>query len=235
MEAKDLAAALVGLPVFAGLNERELGRVVEAARRRKLDKDDTLFEQGDPPEAFFLLLSGRLKVGQVTPEGRHVIVRYIGPREMAGCVAVCGGLSYPGTAVAVEDSWVLAWSRMAVARLTERYPIIALNVMRIMGSRMQELQQRLREMQTERVERRIAHALARLAGQAGRRSESGVEIDFPLSRQDLAEMTGTTLHTVSRTLSAWEGQGILDLGRQRVTIVKPHAVVAIAGDLGDAA
>jgi len=235
MEAEDLAAALVGLPVFAGLNERELGRVVEAARRRKLDKDDTLFEQGDPPEAFFLLLSGRLKVGQVTPEGRHVIVRYIGPREMAGCVAVCGGLSYPGTAVAVEDSWVLAWSRMAVARLTERYPIIALNVMRIMGSRMQELQQRLREMQTERVERRIAHALARLAGQAGRRSESGVEIDFPLSRQDLAEMTGTTLHTVSRTLSAWEGQGILDLGRQRVTIVKPHAVVAIAGDLGDAA
>jgi len=235
MEAEDLAAALVGLPVFAGLNERELGRVVEAARRRELDKDDTLFEQGDPPEAFFLLLSGRLKVGQVTPEGRHVIVRYIGPREMAGCVAVCGGLSYPGTAVAVEDSWVLAWSRMAVARLTERYPIIALNVMRIMGSRMQELQQRLREMQTERVERRIAHALARLAGQAGRRSESGVEIDFPLSRQDLAEMTGTTLHTVSRTLSAWEGQGILDLGRQRVTIVKPHAVVAIAGDLGDAA
>lgn len=235
MEAGDLAAALVGLPVFAGLNERELGRVVGAARRRKLDKDDTLFEQGDPPEAFFLLLSGRLKVGQVTPEGRHVIVRYIGPREMAGCVAVCGGLSYPGTAVAIEDSWVLSWSRAAVARLTERYPVIALNVMRIMGSRMQELQQRLREMQTERVERRIAHALARLAGQAGRRSGSAVEIDFPLSRQDLAEMTGTTLHTVSRTLSAWEGQGILDLGRQRVTIVKPHAVVAIAGDLGDAA
>lgn len=231
MANRDLIAALMGQPVFAGLSETELDRVLAAGRRRKLGKEERLFAQGDPPEAFYLLLSGRLKVGQTTPEGRQVIVRYIGPQEMAGCVAVCGGLSYPGTATAIEDSWLLAWSRAAIGRLTERYPTIALNVMRIMSGRMQELQTRLREMQTERVERRIAHALARLAGQAGRRGATGVEIDFPLSRQDIAEMTGTTLHTVSRTLSAWEAQGILDLGRQRVTILKPHSVVAIAGDL----
>jgi CRP-like cAMP-binding protein len=84
---------------------------------------------------------------------------------------------------------------------------------------------------TERVERRIAHALLRLVRQAGRRVEAGVEIDFPLSRQDVAEMTGTTLHTVSRTLSAWESQGIVESGRQQVVIRKPHALVAIAEDL----
>jgi len=69
----------------------------------------------------------------------------------------------------------------------------------------------------------------------GRRTEAGIEIDFPLSRQDLAEMTGTTLHTVSRTLSAWEERGLVELGRQQVVIRQPHAVAAIAEDLPDEA
>jgi CRP-like cAMP-binding protein len=84
---------------------------------------------------------------------------------------------------------------------------------------------------TERVERRIARALLRLAHDAGRRVEGGVEIDFPLSRQDLAQMTGTTLFTVSRTLSAWETDGLIATGRRRVTILKPHGLVRIAEDL----
>jgi CRP/FNR family transcriptional regulator, nitrogen oxide reductase regulator len=105
--------------------------------------------------------------------------------------------------------------------------------MRIMGRRMTELQERLREMQTEQVERRIAHTLGRLVVQAGRRTREGIEIDFPISRQDLAEMTGTTLHTVSRTLSKWEGSGIVAGGRQKVVILQPHALVSIAEDLAD--
>ena len=83
--------------------------------------------------------------------------------------------------------------------------------------------------------KRIAHALGRLVVQAGRRTPDGIEIDFPISRQDLAEMTGTTLHTVSRTLSAWESEGIVASGRQKVVITQPHALVAIAGDLPDEA
>ena len=84
---------------------------------------------------------------------------------------------------------------------------------------------------TERVERRIAHALLRLAQDAGRRVEGGVEIDFPLSRQDLAQMTGTTLFTVSRTLIAWEAQGLIATGRRRVVIRQPHRLVRIGEDL----
>jgi CRP-like cAMP-binding protein len=83
-------------------------------------------------------------------------------------------------------------------------------------------------MSTEQVERRVAHALLRLAKQAGRRVEEGVEIDFPISRQDVAEMTGTTLHTVSRILSAWEQQGFVASGRQRITLREPHKLLTIA-------
>src|SRR3546814_8114989 len=112
--------------------------------------------------AFFVLEVGRLKVTQVTPEGQEIIVRYIGPKEMFGCVAVCGGLAYPGTATAVIDSWALGWTRRSIGELAQSYPQIALNAMRTMGGRLKDTQARLREMQTERVERRLAHGIARL-------------------------------------------------------------------------
>lgn len=217
--------------IFAGLPVRGFEQVIGLASRKKREKGDILFHQGDAAEAFHLILAGRVRVSQTTPEGQQVIIRYLGPRDIAGCVAVCGGVPYPATATAVEDCWMLSWTRSRIAELAEPYPVIALNAMRIMGGRMTELQARLREMHTERVERRIAHALGRLVVQAGRRTKEGIEIDFPISRQDLAEMTGTTLHTVSRTLSAWESAGIVLGGRQRVVIAQPHALVAIAQDL----
>ena len=83
-------------------------------------------------------------------------------------------------------------------------------------------------MSTQQVERRVAHALLRLAKQAGRKVEHGIEIDFPISRQDIAEMTGTTLHTVSRTLSAWEQQGLIESGRQRIVLRDPHRLFELA-------
>lgn len=227
-----IRAALEGqVQIFAGLPPEGLERAIGLARRGKLEKDQILFHQGDVAEAFHLILAGRIRVGQTTPDGQHVIIRYLGPREIAGCVAVCGGVPYPATATAVEDTWILTWARAGIAELAGDYPVIAVNGMRIMGGRNMELQERLREMQTERVERRIAHALGRLVVQAGRRTADGIEIDFPISRQDLAEMTGTTLHTVSRTISAWESAGIVLGGRQKVVIAKPHALVAIAQDL----
>ena len=102
------------------------------------------------------------------------------------------------------------------------------NTLQTVGQRLQEAHTRVIEMTTEEVERRIAHALFRLVKQAGRKVESGIEIDFPISRQDVAEMTGTTLHTVSRVLSAWEQQGLVESGRQRITIRDPHRLFGIA-------
>jgi CRP-like cAMP-binding protein len=84
------------------------------------------------------------------------------------------------------------------------------------------------EMSTQQVEQRIASAVMRLVQQSGRKTVEGVEIDFPITRQDLAEMTGSTLHTVSRLMSAWEEAGIVRSGRQRVTVTDPHALMLVA-------
>ena len=113
-----------------------------------------------------------------------------------------GLAQYPATATAVDDSVVLVWPSAAWPRLVEKHPALATNTLQTVGERLQDTHTRVIEMSTEQVERRVAHALLRLTQQAGRKIETGIEIDFPISRQDIAEMTGTTLHTVSRILSA---------------------------------
>jgi CRP-like cAMP-binding protein len=116
-------------------------------------------------------------------------------------------------------------------QLLETETAIAVNAVRFVADRLHDLQRRYRQAMTERVERRVARAVLRLVHDAGRRVDGGVEITFPVSREDVAEMTGTTLYTVSRLLSAWEEQGIVRSGRQRIVLTKPHALVAIAEDL----
>ena len=227
MEARE-RAVLRGVDLFAELEDRALDDVLRAAQRRKVGKGETVFRQDEEARSFYVLVDGRLKVTQLTPEGQRVVVRFIAPGEMFGCVAVFGGRRYPGTATAVEDTRMLGWTKGATQHLMERHPRIAINTLGTVGGRLQESQARVRELSTERVERRIAHALLRLAEQAGKPVGSGIRIDFPISRQDVAEMTGTTLHTVSRTLSAWEEQGLVEGGRQKITICKPDALTAIA-------
>lgn len=116
--------------------------------------------------------------------------------------------------------------------MARRFPAFGANTYRTVGTRLQETQTRVVEMSTEQVEQRIAHALLRLANQTGRKTESGIEIDFPISRQDIAEMTGTTLHTVSRVLSRWEDIGIIASGRQKVTVKDAHRLVVLAENPG---
>jgi CRP-like cAMP-binding protein len=151
--------------------------------------------------------------------------------EAFGLIACLSEARYPVSAEAVEDSAALAWERQVIGQMMEREPRMALNAIRILAGRVQEVQDRLRELATERVERRIARALLRLVRQTGRQIPEGVLIDFPITRQDLAEMTGTTLYTVSRTLSGWEAQGLIQSGRERIVIRFPHGLVAIAEDL----
>ena len=106
-----------------------------------------------------------------------------------------GRKTYPATAVGVVDGVALVWPSVAWPRLVATHPGLAANTLQTVGGRLQDANTRVVEMSTEQVERRIAHALLRLAKQAGRKVEEGVEIDFPITRQDVAEMTGATLHT----------------------------------------
>ncbi len=219
--------------LFLGLDAVAMDVVAQSASLRRLTRGEELIDQGEEARACFIVLEGRFKVAQLTPEGHQVVLHYVGPGEMLAVAAIFSKTGYPGTATAVQDSAVLEWDRKVMTPLMERFPRIALNALETIGSRFQALQARYRELATERVERRIARAVLRLARQAGKRVKEGVLIDFPVSRQDIAEMTGATLHTVSRTLSAWESEGLIEGGRQRIIIRNPHGLVQIAEELHD--
>jgi CRP/FNR family transcriptional regulator, nitrogen oxide reductase regulator len=135
---------------------------------------------------------------------------------------------YPATSVAAVDSIALSWPSSSWQRLIVEYPTLAASALETVGSRLQDTQARVIEISNEHVEQRVAHALLRLAKQAGKKVDAGVEIDFPISRQDIAEMTGTTLHTVSRILSAWETEGLVEGGRQRIVLRDAHRLQGLA-------
>ena len=219
------------LPLFAGLSAAALEAILSEARSARYAKNTAVFEQGEDVHSFFLLLHGHVRASKTTPAGQQIVVRYVTPGEIFGVAPAIGLKTYPATATAVDDSVVLVWPSAAWPRLVAQHPALATNTLQTVGSRLQETHARVMEMSTQQVERRIAHALLRLAKQAGRKVEHGVEIDFPISRQDVAEMTGTTLHTVSRTLSAWESQGLVESGRQRIVLRDPHRLFGLAEDV----
>lgn len=219
------------MAMFRGLDREALQDVVRHARTRRVAKGARIFSQGDTADTCYALIDGRVKIVQSGDEGEQIIVHFIGPGEMFGTLAVFAGGGYPADAEAVTDCVEISWSDKTMTELMHRHPAIAINTLNILGRRLMQVQRRLREISNQRVERRVARALLRLMAQAGRPVEGGTAIDFPLSRQDVAEMTGTTLHTVSRTLSAWEERGLVQLGRQQVVIRQPEGLTAIADDL----
>lgn len=216
--------------LFQGLDHTALATVANAARVVQVKPPTYFFRQGSNAETMYVLQRGRVRLSQAGPEGHEVLLRLIGPGQIFGPTATLQDRLYPVSAQAMRRCHALAWEGRTMVRLMEAHPRIALNTIEDLAAHVQELRERYLELATQRVERRVAHALLRLADQVGWRSEEGTMIDVALSRQDLAEMTGTTLYTVSRTLRRWQRYGLVKAGRQRVTLLQAHKLVAIAED-----
>jgi CRP/FNR family transcriptional regulator, nitrogen oxide reductase regulator len=217
---------------FTDLPSQTLQQVRAAYGQRSVEKGSFFFREQEAAEHLYLLAAGRVKMCQLAEDGQQVTMRVIVPGQLFGGMAVLGGkASYPVSAEAMEASTALSWKGELLRDLARRDPSLGLKMTELMYSHLQELQARFRELATERVERRVARALLRLASQAGRRLPEGLLIDLPLSRQGIAEMTGTTLFTVSRLLSEWERRGMIEAGRERVVIRNPHDLLLIAEDV----
>ena len=213
--------------IFATLSDEQFAEVIGAASFRIVDQGDAVFKQGETAHSFFVLVSGRLRVTQVTAEGQQVIVRIVVPGDIFGIAKALQRTDYPGTSTALSPSGVLSWPMAKWSTFISAYPSMAVAAMQTMGGRLQEAQARLRELATEEVERRVAHTVLRLGEKSGKPEANGIRIDFPVSKQDIAELSGTTLHTVSRILTAWEAAGLVEGGRQKLLLKKPDALLQI--------
>ncbi|MFN8475769.1 MAG: Crp/Fnr family transcriptional regulator [Anaerolineae bacterium] len=215
-----------------GLSPVQQRIVAEAARVQTASRGAFFVQQGADAICAYVLISGHAKLAQTTVDGEEILLRYLVQGDAFGLVAVLRPTTYPISVKAVDDCRALAWDRQTLLALMERYPALSLNAARILSERMRELQERVQELTTKHVEQRLAQTLQRLARQLGEPVDGGILISIPLPREDLAEMTGSTTFTVSRLISRWEHEGILEARREHVLIRDPHALVRIAEDLG---
>ncbi|MFI5394333.1 MAG: Crp/Fnr family transcriptional regulator [Candidatus Binatia bacterium] len=216
------------VPLFRGLGPSELAAVDQAAENHEVERARHFFEDGGHGDTVYLLRHGCVKIIQAVPRDTRVLLRVVGPGELFGAMGDLGDQLRPVSAQALCWCQALSWNRTVIGRFMKTYPVIALNALSELEDQLFDLQSRYQGLAAERVERRIARTLIRLAGHAGHETQDGLLIDLPLSRQDLATMTGTTLWTVSRILSAWERNGVIASGGQKVAILQPGGLLAMA-------
>jgi CRP/FNR family transcriptional regulator, nitrogen oxide reductase regulator len=189
---------------------------VASAREKRFSRRQTLFAEGDPVRQTLLLLSGCVKLTQFGQNGSEVILRLTGPGEMVGALGLCADCAHCSTAQTTEPSTALVWEATNFESALERFPNFRRNMVRVLETRLQEMDQRFREVSTEKVAPRLSSQLVRLLNQVGKHVNGHVEIS--LSRAELAQLTGTTLFTVSRLLCQWEVRGIVYSRREAVLV-----------------
>lgn len=222
--------AVADAPLFAGLDETARSGLFAAAALRNYAPPQQLFVQGDPADGFFLVVDGSVQLVQSTPDGREMIVRFIRRGEVIAAVALIPGGRYPVTAVAAEPCTVALWSSDTIRAWVVRHPVLHANIMSAMAMHMQDALSQGRDLATSKVPQRMAAMLLRLADRHGSPEPDGLLIDQPLSREQIAEMTGTTLFTVSRTLSEWQSAGILSTRKRHLIVHDRDRLAAIASD-----
>lgn len=213
-------------PLFAGMLPCDYARISAAARVKEFTRGQMLYNEGDPVSQVLLLTSGFVKITKFGQSGTEVILRLGVPGDVLGSLGLFSTGAHCTTAQAFRLCRALVWDAPAFKTMVERFPVLHHNMVGILGEYLLELEDRFREVATERVGPRVARQLVRLLKQIGRPVNGAVEIG--LSREDLAQMTGTTLFTVSRLLSAWEARGMVLPRREAVTICDVQSLRAVS-------
>jgi CRP-like cAMP-binding protein len=225
MDRRDV---LMALPIFSGLGERDWDKVIDLFSERQYHKDDYIFLEGEAPEALFVVKTGKVKVLRHSTDGKDVVLRVCSTGAMLGTVATFDGSGYPGTAQAIEDCTVLVIARNDVLTLVNRYPVFALAVIADLGVRLRSSAEQIRSLAVERVEQRIARVLLKLGESGGCDVPEGRVIEMPLTRQDVADMTGTTVETAIRVMSKFRRLNLIRTRRGKVVLIEVEKLQEIA-------
>lgn len=218
---------LTSIPPFRRLDRAQIREILDRSTPRRFEAGAAIFHEGAEADRFYLLLDGTIRVVRTTPEGEQVIALHIGSGQLFGIAPALGRTTYPATAMTAGECLTLSWPNSLWPQFAEKFDGFASETYRTVGERLGEMNTRIVELATQHVEQRVANALLRMVNQSGKKVENGIQIDFPLTRQNISEMTGTTLHTVSRLLSAWEREGIIASSRKRVVVSDPHRLVLL--------
>jgi CRP-like cAMP-binding protein len=197
------------IDLFQNLSDDELKELEPYLVTASYKKKEYIFSEGDPPEWFFFVSKGKVKITKISHEGKEIILEIISPTDIFGGVAVIRGFPYPANAIAMENSEVMKISRKNLMRLVDRFPNLMYCIALQLGDRMKSSYDSLKNIALERVEARIAALLLKLAKKVGVESKQGLMIDMRLTKQDVADMVGTTVETSIRTFSKFKKEGLV--------------------------
>jgi CRP-like cAMP-binding protein len=197
------------IDLFKNLSDEDFSELEPYLTTTLYKKKDAIFTEGDAPEWFYIVSTGKIKVTKISHEGKEIILEIISPHDIFGGVAVLRNFPYPANAVAMEDSEVVKISRKNLMRLVDRFPNLMYCIALQLGDRMKSSYDSLKNIALERVEARIAALLLKLSNKVGHKTNEGLVIDMRLTKQDVADMVGTTVETSIRTFSKFKKDGLL--------------------------
>ncbi len=196
------------MAVFGSLSHEEALSIEAVFVRESRRKRDTIFSEGDPPSWFYMVLEGKVKITKLSQEGKEIILEVIGPNDIFGGVAVVRSFPYPANAIAMEDCVLLKVSREDLLDILKRFPAVTMALFQNLGLRLQNSHESRKEIALEKVLARIASLLVKL-GKSGKNTPEGLLLDTRFTKQEIAEMVGTTVETSIRTISGLKKEGII--------------------------
>ena len=211
MSVRSRAQVLGQSSIFSSLNDDELAELAGLAMERSFVPDEFIFWDGDAPGWFYIVAEGKVKVVKHSSLGKEFIIAFFGPGEMFGEVAVFENKPYPASAQAVAETKVLGIKREDFLSFLGSHPQVALRIISVLGERLRDAQGRLRDLAGERVEQRLASTLVMLSSKLGP--------TLPFTRQEIADMAGTTTETAIRIMSHLKDRGIIQSLRGKVIIL----------------
>jgi CRP/FNR family transcriptional regulator len=207
------------IPFFRRLSPELRARVGTVARLKSHDRGDLIFAEGDPSDVFIVIVSGRVKVFKSTPAGKEIILEIFGAGDPLGAVAVYENAPFMASALALEPTQILAIEQRAFFQLLEENPAFVRGLLSGLTIRLAELTRRLSELSGARVEARFARLFLKLCEQIGRAERGGTFVPMPLSRQELADLTGTTIETAIRIMSRWQKEDVLHTEKDGFVVI----------------
>jgi CRP-like cAMP-binding protein len=215
-------------PVFGALPTHELGALAAAARETPCRAREYVFREGDAAQWLCLVKTGHVRIVHHSRTGKDVVLELLGPGEIFGGVAVIEQRPYPASAQATESSVVVRIPAAVVVGLAERHPLVVREMALLIGRRLRAAHDAVKSLAVEPVEARLAATLLRLADREGVRTKRGVELPFHLTRQGLADMSGTTVETTIRVVSRWLRDEVVEDRRDRLVVRDQTALRALA-------
>jgi CRP/FNR family transcriptional regulator len=215
------------LRIFSSLGAQDVKDIQKYLVAERYGRKETIFSEGDPSDWFYIVADGKVKITKLSHDGKEIILEVISSMNFFGGIAVLRGFPYPANAIAMEETDVIKISKSNLIKVLDRFPDAMFNIIQSLGDRIRDSHETAKSIALEKVSSRISSLLLKLSEQVGRETPEGKVIDMKLTKQDIAEMVGTTVETSIRTMSKFKKMGLIEEKAGKIVIKDPSGLESI--------